>query len=369
MRIASARTRAARPRDRRGVTAIIVVLTLTVLMGFTAFAVDFGRSYAFKAQLQTVADASAMAGALEILRATPLEAPTAANDYAARNPVENTAGVLESVEPGTFTDAAGFVPVGSFADPAVNAVRTTAVYTVGYTFGRVLGFNEGLIRAQAIGAIGSASRSACMKPWAVPMSNILHALGKTSEDPETYELTTEDVTTLRDGKVLVAFKVASQSAAGATIDLATETPISGNFYAVQYGAYRAEDGTLYDPGPSSGGDTYRKLIGGVCGSYNVKIGDWLYVENGSMIGPTSQGTKDLCGVTGGGPDFACDKEIELPIWNKFDGHKEVQVRYIGKFMVTGYVNDMVQGYLTSKDGGSGGFTGTPGPIQAAALVR
>ena len=346
-----------------------MVLLLTVLMGFTAFAVDFGRAYAFKAQLQTVADASAMAGAVEILRATPLEAPTAANGYAARNAVENTAGVLESVEPGTFTDAAGFVPVGSFADPGVNAVRATAVYTVGYTFGRVLGVNEGVIRARAIGAIGSSSRSACMKPWAVPMSNILHALNKTAEDPETYELTTEDVNTLRDGRVPIAFKVASVGQAGETVDLATGTPISGNFYAVQYGAYRAEDGTLYDPGPVSGGSTYRDLIGGVCGSFNVKIGDWLQVENGNMIGPTSQGTKRLCEVTAGGKDFACDKEIEIPIWNKFDGHKEVQVRYIGKFMVTGYANDMVQGYLTAKDGGSSGFSGTPGPIQAAALVH
>ncbi|HEX3160796.1 MAG TPA: hypothetical protein VHQ45_19905, partial [Gemmatimonadaceae bacterium] len=93
-------------------------------------------------------------------------------------------------------------------------------------------------------------------------------------------------------------------------------------------------------------------------------------------GPTGQGTADLCGIKGNPKEFACNKEIDIPIWNKFDGHKEVQVKYVGKFVVTGFLDAggkgsdaQVIGYLTAKESDGGGFSGNPGPIQAVALVH
>jgi len=48
-------------KDQRGVSAVIVAIMLTVLIGFAAVAVDIGYLYATRNQLQNVADAAALA--------------------------------------------------------------------------------------------------------------------------------------------------------------------------------------------------------------------------------------------------------------------------------------------------------------------
>jgi len=50
-------------RNRRGVTAVLVVLIATVMMGIAAFAIDLSRMYAYQSELQRAADAAAHAGA------------------------------------------------------------------------------------------------------------------------------------------------------------------------------------------------------------------------------------------------------------------------------------------------------------------
>ena len=50
-------------RNQAGVSAVIIAICLTMLIGFTALAVDVGYMYVTKNELQNVADASALAGA------------------------------------------------------------------------------------------------------------------------------------------------------------------------------------------------------------------------------------------------------------------------------------------------------------------
>ena len=50
-------------RNQAGVSAVIVAIVLTMLIGFTALAVDVGYWYVTKNELQNVADAAALAGA------------------------------------------------------------------------------------------------------------------------------------------------------------------------------------------------------------------------------------------------------------------------------------------------------------------
>ncbi|MBW2570025.1 MAG: hypothetical protein JRD93_18865 [Deltaproteobacteria bacterium] len=50
-------------RNQAGVSAVIVAIVLTMLIGFTALAVDVGYMYVTKNELQNVADAAALAGA------------------------------------------------------------------------------------------------------------------------------------------------------------------------------------------------------------------------------------------------------------------------------------------------------------------
>ena len=50
-------------KDQRGITAIVVAVMITVLIGFVGFAVDFGFVMSTRNQLQNAADAAALAGA------------------------------------------------------------------------------------------------------------------------------------------------------------------------------------------------------------------------------------------------------------------------------------------------------------------
>ena len=53
-------------RNRRGATLVLVAMLGVVLFMFVGIAIDFGRMYAFKSQLQTRADAAAMAGIVDV---------------------------------------------------------------------------------------------------------------------------------------------------------------------------------------------------------------------------------------------------------------------------------------------------------------
>lgn len=57
---------------RRGSVAIIVGLSMFVLLGFAAFAIDFGYSYVVTNELQNAADAAALAGASVLFRSNTL---------------------------------------------------------------------------------------------------------------------------------------------------------------------------------------------------------------------------------------------------------------------------------------------------------
>jgi Flp pilus assembly protein TadG len=52
--------------DNRGVTATIVVILMTVFLGFTALVIDLGYAYITKNELQNIADASALAATRQL---------------------------------------------------------------------------------------------------------------------------------------------------------------------------------------------------------------------------------------------------------------------------------------------------------------
>ena len=54
-------------RDQRGITAVLVALTLVALIGFTGLGVDAGWWYTIKRQNQSAADAAALSAAYEII--------------------------------------------------------------------------------------------------------------------------------------------------------------------------------------------------------------------------------------------------------------------------------------------------------------
>jgi hypothetical protein len=358
-----------RPRPRRGATLVLVTVCLTVLALLAGLVLDVARLSTVAAQLKTLTDAAALSAITDLRRLEPNEATADARALALRanNPVEgqvlaDTGMNATDVEPGRWDFVARqFTPL-PWAQ--ANAVRVTARATMAYSFMRLVVPDGQQVTRRSIAALASPLRSLCLKPWAVPYSNLLVSLGRLSTDT-AYRLTAADVATLRDNRIPVTFKVAAAGTVGGRA-------ISGNYYAVRYPPIQLADGT---PGSPVGGATvYRAAIADTtCATTGTAaVGDWLDIENGNMTGPTLQGVQQLCNRTGA--NFSCNAAIAIPIWStqaSRPGGTWVQVLYLGAFQLTNVANGEVSGYLTALAAprAGGGYTPFPGPLTIATLVE
>jgi len=107
---------------QRGATAVVVAVSLLVLIGFAALAIDLGYLYVVKNELQNAADAGALAGAKALYNEDGTEVNPGANqaaldlvtaNYSEKSPVE-----IESIDRGhwsfatkTFTPNSSLLPV------------------------------------------------------------------------------------------------------------------------------------------------------------------------------------------------------------------------------------------------------------------
>ncbi len=150
--------------DEQGQVLVLTALTMTVLLCFLALAIDVGQLYYTQRQLQTAADAAALAGALEVSQCgsttncTPLQ--TAAKSAVVENGIAS---------PAVFTQCAATTGSGptlvlnngpcslGASDPNYNdakyveAVVSKAQPTF---FARLVGFNSVNIAARSEAALG-----------------------------------------------------------------------------------------------------------------------------------------------------------------------------------------------------------------------
>ena len=137
-------------RRRRGVALVYLTVTLTLLCGIASLAVDLGRVYSVKNDLQTVADAAARAAAAALATGGPTAARQAATDVAAKNKVDGqyvtlAASAVQILNWNSDTRS-GTVLTGA-AESTGNAVRVNLSRTkaagnaVSLTFGRVIGLS------------------------------------------------------------------------------------------------------------------------------------------------------------------------------------------------------------------------------------
>lgn len=375
--IAPARLRHPRGTERRrgsraGVTLPIIVLLLATLIGMAAFAIDISRMYVIRAQLQTAADAGALAGAERLLDQSPGSAADSAFAYASRNLVDRTAPEVPSIVPGHWAFP-GFTPTGGFSDPSTNAVQVTTGHTGNYIFAPIYRIFNRTLGATAIAALGSTSRADCIRPLAIPYEDLLAVLYPPhGTKPVSYDLTTDDV------KRLATLTVANEILL--KVGDAALTPVGGNFYAVREPPIRYSDGSSDDPW--TGGNDYRHALSASCADMpaRVGVGDWLQAEQGNMQGPTRQGIADLCKISGNPASFRCDtpRTIRIAIWDIADksiaAPNAFHVKYLGDFVLTGFsagaggTLDGVTGYFSTMVAG-GGFDSHPGPLRNIALVR
>lgn len=65
--VAVCRSRTARPAEpRKGFVLIVTCMAMTLLLAIAALAIDFGRMYVIRAELQSFTDAAALSAALEL---------------------------------------------------------------------------------------------------------------------------------------------------------------------------------------------------------------------------------------------------------------------------------------------------------------
>jgi len=198
-------------RERKGVTAVLVVMITVVLMGMAAFAVDLSQMWAYQSELQRSADAAAHAGAVELIKPGFDTADSVATAYANSNPAEGENPTVDSIEYGnwnpvdtTFTSLCK-APCNAATAAGANALRVSLSGGPGSTiFSQFAGSDSPAnLKVSAIAWVApTTARHDCTKPLAVKymaLTNYLQTIeGRAGLDSERV-LDSIDLATLRAG--------------------------------------------------------------------------------------------------------------------------------------------------------------------------
>lgn len=113
-------------KDRSGVVAMLVALSLPMLVGAAALTIDIANYRYVQGRMQSAADAGALAAIAKL--DAPANAKAAAVDYAGRNVPDGFGGVTRSsdVEIGIWDPVAGTFAVSNDVSQ-INAVRVSAI--------------------------------------------------------------------------------------------------------------------------------------------------------------------------------------------------------------------------------------------------
>jgi hypothetical protein len=259
--------------DQSGNAAVIVALSMTVMMGFSAFVLDLGVSYNEAAKLQNALDSAVLAAAQELpadntLSAEWTQTRSEALAYAAAN--------------GFPIDAADIEPIykDDISSNKIIGIRATKSIEVEYNFAKVLGMDSGTVTRSASAGI-------------VPAGGITNAV--------PLSITTTSLSTaIAAGAINNLTIKCSSNANEVGIDC---TGVSGWFAPLRF------DG--------SGASTYADLITyGFSGA--IRVGQVLDIENGNMSGTTLDGFmarygECMDGCTPDSYDPDCPRLIFIPV--------------------------------------------------------
>jgi hypothetical protein len=157
--------------QRHGHAVILVAISLTVLIGFVALAVDLGLLYVTRAELQRAADAAALAGAscyytdaglAQNITELSYMIDQRAQDYSLQNPTLNAGTILDPADIviGTHDYDYPHAALDTSGSARFNAVRVTARRTdeslngpVGLFFAGIFGVDKSGVIAEATAAV------------------------------------------------------------------------------------------------------------------------------------------------------------------------------------------------------------------------
>ena len=234
--------------DQRGQVAIVVALMLTVMLAFGALVVDVGLNWASRTELQSAADAAALAGAAE-LPGQPDEAMAEVRQY------------LDDNIPGLAGAAAGWESDGDAANGDVTCYRPpaappqpgdpthgcsvgdTAIQVItpplrpAYAFASILGRRSAEIKALAAAGAPPGPEAPC-------------ALCVLSPDANPALLADGDVHLTVGGGGIV---VDSDAGGAATTSNSAQVSVTPPGTIRVVGGVQSDPGSSFDPAPQTGG--------------------------------------------------------------------------------------------------------------------
>jgi len=161
----------------RGAVLIQVALAMTVLGGFCAMSIDYGLLMAARGQVQTAADAGALAGAIalgfdedfDVGHVKEIASTVATANLVAQSPAHVTNG---DVQPGNFV-VPGFPPTPARNKTVLNGMTVSARRNgrgnaLPTFFGHLVGIGNQGVQAKATAVIVPSNASDCVWPLAIP---------------------------------------------------------------------------------------------------------------------------------------------------------------------------------------------------------
>lgn len=331
-----------RLRNRRGAILVLAAFVMVVVLGMLVVVVDISRMYTQKNELQTAADAGALAGVYELLTGmSEVTVKDSAVSFGEKNTVLRQAIDITPADVvcGVWDEATRTYQGDSpQCGAGENTVAVTARGAANYTFPLFMGGNKTLVAtARAYAANVGATR--CIKPWAIPYIKLTRTL-QPANNNELRPLDTMDLRLLTD-----------LSPAARTFLLKIGSPPnSGNF------------GSLDIPDPddprANGGNLYKSNII-KCNNSLIGPGDIVDTQTGNMAGPTERSVAEFCAANGTYNDSTGDCyetdgtlgiTVKAALWSqattKDNGNYAVIVRQIVSFKLTNISKDAeVSGYF------------------------
>jgi Flp pilus assembly protein TadG len=330
-------------RRRRGAVLVMTAAAMAGLMVVTAFAVDLSRLYVLRTELQTAADAAALAAAMRLNEGEDrMQAEPSARGAVHANPSLAGAVDIDVVRIGVWDPVARAFSGGASLDTA-DAVQVAVGRTTDYLFARF--FTDGPIRltARATAWAGAPAMRACVPPFFILHHDYMAALGKAHEDTLTYQ----DVRSLRNPakKRWITVRLNRDS---------IPTPDPGWFYGMILPAVNS--GLPLESGPQA----YRRHIR----ECTVMKRKWVAKTEtlSTMKSQTWPGLKELCNNPSGGECRNASGGIGVPvtvsIFCKGPEHRPptmwFEVEWMTGLVITDFRNTSrhteITGYLTAARG-------------------
>lgn len=315
--------------NRRGATLVMVALSLVVVLGMGALAVDLSAAFAWRTEAQKIADSAALAGGSAYLDLPDdLAEPVArerAYEYALRHTIKGQA--VDSSE------------VTVQVIPAERRVRVWINRDGMPTwFARVLGIGSVDIGAMAAAVADEAGAARCLKPIALP--DIWDDFDDDTDGDNVWDAGEEWDYSSEAGDRYQRWDpeaVDNSSATGYGSDLRTDRDADyGRQIQIKatdpQSEFNAEPGVFFpwrlppDPdqdacdkggggGQDAGAATYRQNICS-CNLSAIDLDTPYEIQTGNMVGPTYQGVSELIDED---PNVAWDESVNGPVRVNPDG--------------------------------------------------